>query len=266
MNYGKLLIITIPIAIVLVLSMIYLIKWTNINVDENSMSTSNIFNLSGIRDEEVRIGDVLVNDSKVFVKGIGIASVKSDRYVLTIIVKNPRPTLEIEDEYKIVIEKVNRLVEILKENSLEVETVDFRIYPHYSYPGSILDGYFIEYKLTAYTDNLDKIEIIIPYLVDKYVIINLDLIADRSTILAAKNEALRLAIENAFSKIETIKSILNASKIKILRIVVEPYELRYAYTTIRKFALTEVSLPAPVLIPRKIEVVATVEIECELIQ
>ena len=209
-------------------------------------------------------------NSTVTVVGSGFSEIKPREILLYITVRNPEPSLDLEEIYSKVISKANNIVRELKDNDFTVETLRLNINPEYRWVHGVreLVGYRVTYVLRASIgiDMIDKVEIILPKLVDNYVIVSLGFKYSREDLINARDEALRKAIDDALSKIEIIAEELNVTKVEITKIRVSPLHypvpLRpYRYTITK----AEAALPPPEIEVPERTVSVNVEVTARLV-
>ncbi|GEM_PF-6851925 len=217
--------------------------------------------------------NITVN-STVTVVGSGFVSIEPQEVLLYITVKNPELNFDLEKIYSEVISKTNEIVEELKASDFKVETVRLSINPEYRWVHGVREfvGYRVTYELKAHIgiDMIDKVETVLPKLVDKYVIVRLGFKFDYEDLIKARDEALRKAIDDALSKIEIIAKELNVTKIEITKIKVPTsyYPVR-PYIIAESFSLTsakvETGLPVPEIEVPEHTVSVNVEVTARLI-
>ncbi len=182
----------------------------NINKTANTNNTINdaLSKITVIDDKDC----VIVN-----VYGSGKARYGLTLAILDIYVKNPTPSTEIEKTYNNVVALGNKIIQLLRENDMKIETKSITIQPYYTYVGKFA-GYVVTYHITAMTLNISAISNVVPYLVSDLVTLKLSFSANRTVIEKAYDLALRRAIENALSKLNVIARTLGMDKIVILNI------------------------------------------------
>ena len=195
----------------------------------------------------------------VTVYGQGYVSYTPQFIVLDIVVKNPKPDINLEKIYNDVVNKGNDIVRLLLENGFEVEVKTIQISPTYQYPYK-LQGYFVEYYIRAKISSNKTyiVSKIIPKLVSDMVTLKLYYMSGNIDKLYSK--ALKIAIEDALSKLKVLSNTLNMSKIDIVNIKEVGTYVPYIYTV---YATVRTGT-SPTIIPSKYFVNARVSVTARL--
>jgi len=194
----------------------------------------------------------------VNVYGYGKATYSLSLAVLDIYVRNPEPSMRIGETYDNVMRLGNRIVSILEKNNLKIETKSISIRPYYAYPNEKLTGYIVTYHIVATTSNMSAVVNVVPYLVNKMIIMRLGFSVNKSTVEKAYEMALSHAIENALDKLNIIARTLGMDKIVILNIKENFYPI------VRPLYIASVKITQPVIYAPTGEVSAVVYVTARL--